>query len=183
MNYYIDIQIQPDAEMRENELLNKVYAKFHKALFDLNSDDIGVSFPEYKITLGRTLRIHGTENRLGELQALNWLGGLSGYCKLSAITLIPENVQYRTVSRVQSTMSAAKLQRIIKRETIAESDVKHYKAKMFEKGLDNAFVELQSTSNNHQYRFYFAFGELSEKSFQGKFNQFGLSKSATVPIF
>lgn len=183
MNYYIDIQIQPDAEMRENELLNKVYAKFHKALFDLQSNDIGVSFPDYKILLGRILRIHATENRLGELQALNWLGGLSGYCKVSAILPIPDVVQYRTVSRIQSTMSEAKLQRLIKRKTIAESDIKQYKAKMFQKGLDNAFVELESTSNKHQYRFYFAFGELLETPTQGEFNHFGLSKSATVPWF
>lgn len=183
MNYYIDIQIQPDAEMRENELLNKVYAKLHKALFDLQSADIGVSFPDYKILLGRTLRIHATENRLSELQALNWLGGLSGYCKVSAIKPIPENVQYRTVSRVQSTMSEAKLQRLIKRKTIAESDIKHYKAKMFQKGLDNAFVELQSTSNKQQYRFYFTFGELCDIATEGEFNQFGLSKTATIPWF
>jgi CRISPR-associated endonuclease Csy4 len=183
MNYYIDIQIQPDAEMRENELLNKVYSKFHKALFDLQSDDIGVSFPEYKITLSRTLRIHGTENRLAEFLQRDWLGGLSGYCKVSVIKPIPENVQYRTISRIQSTMSEAKLQRLVKRRNISGNDIKQYKAKMFEKGLDNAFVELQSTSNQQQYRFYFAFGELSATAKQGEFNQFGLSKSATIPWF
>lgn len=183
MNHYIDIQIQPDAEMRENELLNKVYAKFHKALFDLQSDDIGVSFPEYRVTLGKTLRIHSIQSRLSELQALNWLGGLSGYCKVSEIKPIPDKTMYRTVSRIQTTMSSAKLQRLIKRKTIAESDIKQYKAKMFQKGLDNAFVELQSTSNKQQYRFYFEFGELSELPTAGQFNQFGLSKSATVPYF
>jgi CRISPR-associated endonuclease Csy4 len=183
MDFYIDIKIQPDAEMRENVLLNKVYAKFHKALFDLQACDIGVSFPEYKIKLGRTLRIHSTQERLNELQQLNWLGGLSGYCKVSTIQKIPEKVQYRTVSRIQTTMSEAKLQRLIKRGTIAESDIKQYKAKMFQKSLDNAFVELQSTSNNHQYRFYFAFGELSATAKQGEFNQFGLSKVATIPWF
>jgi len=34
MNHHIDIKINPDAEMRENVLLNKVYTKFHKRLSD-----------------------------------------------------------------------------------------------------------------------------------------------------
>lgn len=183
MNYYLEITLLPDAEIPLNFLWEKLYAKLHKALCDLNSDDIGVSFPEYKITLGKTLRIHGTENRLNELQALNWLGGLIGYCKLSAIQKIPENRQYRTISRIQSTMTSAKQQRLIKRGTLADGEIKRYKVKMFEKSLDNPFIELQSTSNKQQYRLYFAFGALSETSTEGKFNQFGLSQNATVPIF
>ena len=183
MDHYLDIKIQPDAEMRENELLNKVYTKLHKILNTLQANDIGVSFPEHRIKLGQTLRIHGTKQRLTELQQQNWLGGLTGYCKLSEIQAIPAQVQYRTISRKQPTMTAAKLQRLIKRGTIPETDCKHYKATMFTKGLDNAFVELQSTSNNQQYRLYFAFGELSQIPGRGDFNQFGLSKTATVPWF
>jgi CRISPR-associated endonuclease Csy4 len=183
MDYYIDIQIQPDAEMRENELLNKVYTKFHKALFDMQANDVGVSFPEYYIKLGRTLRIHATKNRLSQLQQLNWVGGLSGYCKFSAIQAIPDKVMYRTVSRIQTTMSSAKFQRLIKRGTIAESDNKQYRAKMFEQGLNNAFLEIESTSNGHKHRRYLEFGELTATPISGQFNQFGLSKMATVPWF
>ena len=47
MKHFIEIKIKPDAEMRENVLLNKVYTKFHKRLFDLKSSEIGISFPEY----------------------------------------------------------------------------------------------------------------------------------------
>ena len=36
MKHFIEIKIKPDAEMRENVLLNKVYTKFHKRLFDQN---------------------------------------------------------------------------------------------------------------------------------------------------
>jgi len=183
MNHYIDIQIQPDAEMRENVLLNKVYTKFHKALFTLQSNDIGVSFPKYRIKLGSTLRIHAEENRLLHLQQLNWLGGLSSYCKVSAIQSIPDKVMYRTVSRVQTTMSSAKLQRLIKRGTIAESEIKHYKAKIFQQSLDNAYLEIESASNGHKHRRYIEFGKLTETSILGEFNQFGLSKTATIPWF
>jgi CRISPR-associated endonuclease Csy4 len=183
MDHYIDIKIQPDAEIRENELLNKVYTKLHKALYTLQANDIGISFPEYRIKLGQVLRIHSTKQRLAELQQQNWLGGLSGYCKISVIQPVPDQVQYRTVSRIQPTMTPAKFKRLIKRGTIPENDFKHYKAKMFEKGLDNPYLEIESASNGHQHRRYLEFGKLTETPMLGNFNHFGLSKSATIPWF
>lgn len=183
MDHYIDIQIQPDDEMRENVLLNKVYSKLHKALFTLNAQDIGVSFPEYRVKLGRTLRIHSSAPRLTELQQLNWLGGLSGYCKSTAIQPIPAHVMYRTLSRIQATMTQAKLNRLIKRGTIPEDCVKLYKAKMFSQGLDNPYLELESTSNGHKHRRCLVFGEPCEIPSLGEFDYFGLSKTATIPCF
>ena len=183
MNHYIDILIKPDAEMRENVLLNKVYAKFHKALCTLKSTDIGGSFPRYKIILGNVLRIHGSEARLVELQAINWLGGLSGYCDMSAIQTVPKNVAYRTISRTQPNMTKAKLRRLIKRGTIPAENCKAYKAKMFQQGLDNPYLELESVSNGHKYRRYIQFGDLQEQSVLGEFDSFGLSKTATIPWF
>lgn len=191
MDHYLEIRVQPDAEIRENELLNKLYSKFHKALCDLKATDIGVSFPEYQIKLGRTLRIHGTAARLAELQQLNWLGGLSGYCKIAEIQTIPTEVQYRTVSRVQATMSNAKLNRLLKRGTATENVVKQYKAKMFSQRLakrfggrlDNPYLELNSSSNGHKHRRYLSFGNLQAEPRAGVFDFFGLSKTATIPVF
>jgi len=183
MNHYIDVLIKPDAEMRENYLLNKVYSKLHKALVDLKSSDVGVSFPQYEIILGKILRLHGSEIKLSELQATNWLGGLSGYCNVSGIEPIPCDVLYRTVSRKQSTMTEAKLRRLVKRGSIGDSELKSYRAKMFAKGLDNPYLELESGSNGHNHRRYLQFGELAAESVEGLFDQFGLSKTATVPWF
>lgn len=183
MDNYIDIQIQPDAEMRENVLMNKVYTKLHKALFDLKSTRIGVSFPEYKVLLGRKIRLHGNSSMLDDLHNLNWLGGLSGYCQLSEILPVPQNAQYRVISRKQSTMTNAKLNRLIKRGTITEENIKAYKAKMFTKGLDNPYLELVSASNDHVHRRYIQFSDLLTEPVDGEFDQFGLSKTATVPWF
>ncbi|WP_031434618.1 type I-F CRISPR-associated endoribonuclease Cas6/Csy4 [Methylomarinum vadi] len=183
MQHYVDVRIKPNAEMPENVLLNKVYTKLHKALCDLKSTDIGVSFPEYKLKLGCVIRVHATEKRLEALQQGDWLGGLIGYCTISPVQSIPDQVQYRIVSRIQSTMSPAKLKRLIKRGSIRKSEVKQYKARMFQKGLDNPFLELQSASNGHLHRRYIAFSKLMDKPVQGEFDQFGLSKTATVPWF
>jgi len=183
MNHYLDIRLRPDAEMRENVLLNKVYTKLHKALFALRSTDIGVSFPKYRVKLGGVLRIHGTRDRLMALQTMNWLGGLIGYCDVSDITPVPEQAKFRTVSRKQSNMTESKSRRLIKRGTLSPEEVKGYKAKMFAQGLDNPYLELESRSNGHKHRRYIQFGELLDVQAEGEFDQFGLSKAATVPWF
>lgn len=183
MNYYIDIEIQPDEEMRENVLLNKVYSKLHKALFDINATNIGVSFPEYKIMLGKVIRLHGSSDALAKLQTVNWLGGLIGYCKVTNALSIPNDCKYRVISRKRTTMSQSKLNRLIKRNSITELEIKQYKAKMFAQGLSNPYMELVSNSNGHKYRNYINFGELLEQPVNGAFDQFGLSKGATIPWF
>jgi len=183
MDYYLDIKIVPDEEVPIYFIRNKVYSKFHKALFFLNSTDIGVSFPNYKDKLGNVIRLHGSENSLLKLQETNWLGGLAGYCNISPIQAIPKKVIYRTVSRIQSNMTEAKLRRLVKRESISQDEIKGYKAKMIQKGLDNPYLELDSSSNGHKHRRYIAFGEIVKSSAQGEFDFFGLSKTATIPWF
>jgi CRISPR-associated endonuclease Csy4 len=54
---------------------------------------------------------------------------------------------------------------------------------MFQKGLDNPYLELESGSNGHLHRRYIVFGELMDKPMSGEFDQFGLSKTATIPWF
>ena len=74
MNNYFDVKILADDELPATMLINALYAKLHKALYDLDSTNIGVSFPAYKVTLGDMLRIHGTKAVLEQLQAKNWIG-------------------------------------------------------------------------------------------------------------
>jgi len=57
------------------------------------------------------------------------------------------------------------------------------KAKMFQQGLDNAYFELESTSNKQLYRRYIQFGELKTQPVKGGFDSFGLSKKSTIPWF
>lgn len=183
MDSYIEITIKPDAEMRENVLLNKVYTKLHKALVTLKSDCIGVSFPNYKARLGCVMRIHSNDAMLHDLTGLNWLGGIVGYCDMSDTKAVPSECGYRTISRIQSTMSQSKLKRLIKRGSISDEQVKSYKANMFTKGLDNPYLELESSSNGHKHRRHLQFGEVKKEPVLGCFDQFGLSKCATVPWF
>ncbi len=183
MDHYLDIKIVSDEEVPIYFIRNKIYSKLHKALFTLKSSDIGVSFPCYKVKLGDVIRIHSSETRLTELQSKDWLGGLKGYCHVSHVQAIPADVSYRIISRKQVSMTAAKLRRLIKRGSITPEETKNYKEKMFEKGIGNAFLELVSTSNGHRHRRYIEFCDLQNEPVKGDFDQFGLSKTATVPWF
>ncbi len=183
MNYFIDIRLIPSKEIQENILLNQLYTNFHKRLYDLKSDSIGVSFPKYKLKLGDLFRIHGSKETLEIFQKEDWMNKLVKFCKVSDIRLIPENIEHKTVSRIQTTMSQSKLRRLIKRGTIKEEDIKGYKAKLFQKSLDNPFVELVSVSNGERHRRFIKFSEPQSSPVDGKFDFFGLSKTATVPWF
>ena len=189
MKHYIDVRIKPDAEMRQNILLNTVYTKLHKALFEDNSNTIGISFPEYKILLGNIIRLHSSNTELESIIETNWLGGLAGYCTVSEILAVPEDAKYRIVSRWQSNMSESGLRRLIKRaekrgEAFNGEQIKNYRVKMYKEQLtERPYLELQSGSNGHRHRRYIQFGELVDKPVQGKFDTFGLSKTATIPWF
>ncbi len=183
MDHYLEITLLPDAEFPGTVLMNSLYSKLHKALVDLKSQYIGVSFPNKEKTLGNVLRLHGSTQTLEALQKQNWIGAMDGYCNISEVRPVPDCVKHRTISRKQSTMSFSKLRRLRKRGAISDDEVKRYKAKMFDKGFDAPYVQLISGSNGHRHRRYIEFGELVDKPVAGQFDQFGLSKTATVPWF
>lgn len=183
MTHYIDIRLFPNKEIRENVLLNQVYTAFHKRLYGLKSKEIGVSFPEYRLKLGRLFRIHGTKEALERLTEKDWLGKYKVFCKVSDINTVPDKVEYRTVSRIQQNMTEAKLRRLIKRGNIPEEDIKKYRVKMYQGGLDNPYVELISMSNGQLHRRFISFGDLKTEEVKGDFDLFGLSKVSTIPWF
>ena len=85
-------------------------------------------------------------------------------------------------------MSQSKLRRLIKRAEerkgdFSKEDIKKYKIKMLQGGLDNPFVELLSGSSGERHRRFIKFGEIQTSSTEGEFDTFGLSKAATVPWF
>lgn len=183
MEHYIDISIFPNSEFSETVLMNALYSKFHKALWALHSTSIGVSFPKYHTILGSILRIHGEKKTLQQLHDLDWQGNMSDYCMVSAILSVPVYTKFRTVSRIQPTMHQSKLRRLIKRGSIPENEISQYEEKMLSRYVDHPYVELRSGSNGHRHRRYIALGQLLEQPIPGEFDQFGLSKTATVPWF
>jgi len=150
----------------------------------METANIGVSFPDCKMLLGKIIRLHGTDKNLNEFQSKNWLGGLSGYCKVSDILAIPQQVKYRNISRWQHNMSESHLRRLIKRGSITQSEIKAYKAKMFAAQMTTLpYLELESTSTGKHHRRYIQMSDLYDEPVKGEFDTFGLSKAATIPWF
>ena len=183
MDHYIDISLIPDADMCESALMNLIYNKFHKALVSIKIDKIGVSFPGYQIKLGRVIRLHGDKANLNELQTVNWLGGIAGYCETSDLRAVPANIKYRTISRIRTNMSKSKLARLKRRGSITADKEKDYKEKMFTLGLTNPYFDLESGSTGQTHRRFIHFGSLVEQGVTGTFDSYGLSKCATIPWF
>jgi len=183
MDCYIEIKLLQNPEFTLPILMNAIFTKLHKVLYDLNSTTIGVSFPNYNLTLGNILRLHGNEAQLNQMKTNSWIGTLSDYCVISSIKSVPENIQYRVVYRKQPTMSHAKLKRLINRGSINGQDIINY-LKLKEKNiLKGPYLELKSNSNNNIHRRYIELGPLKENPTKGKFDFFGLSKEATIPWF
>lgn len=193
MDSYINIRFIEDDEVPIFFIRNKTVTKLHKVLHDSQQTAIGVSFPNYKLKLGDVIRLHGDKASLQGLQGLNWIGGLSGYCEVSEVLQVPEAIKgYRTVSRIQPTMTMAKLKKRVKYQEAkgdlktkqdTEAYEKQYKVKMYAESLDNPYLELQSSSTGNLYRLYINIGKLQNNPVVGKFNHFGLSKTATIPWF
>ena len=183
IDHFIEVAIKPDAEMSESVLLNKVYAKFHQALLTLNASDIGVSFPEQDVALGLVMRLHSTESRLLELESLQWLDELIAYCLVTKVTQVPDQCQHRTISHKQSTMTLSKLRRLTNRGAISPAKAKEYRARISSEGLGDPFLELEGELNGERHRKYIVPGNLLSEPVAGDFDQFGLSKTATIPWF
>ena len=183
MDYYFNVLILPDTEFPSSIVMNALYANFHKALCDMRSVGIGVSFPKYNVTLGNTLRIHGNKDDLSNLYDLGWIGGMKSHCNVSSLMKTPEDTKFRVISRKQKTMSQSKLRRLLNRGSISKSEIKIYEDKIPSKNLKNPFIELVSNSSKQKYRRYITFSELLKYPVSGKFDQFGLSKVATIPWF
>lgn len=185
MDYYIEFQVLPDLEFSEAILLDALFAKLHKAFVMVKNANIGISFPmENQKSLGDCLRLHGTQTALDNLMAKNWLQGLSGYLRQSAIKPIPLNVKYRTIRRIQTKSNAERLRRRSVAKgwlTAEEAIIKIPSAK--EKNLNLPYLKIKSSSTNQAFYLFIQHGTIQDQPVAGEFNSYGLSLKATIPWF
>lgn len=188
MSHYQDIHIRSDPDLTQQHLLNGLYARLHRALAQLGSQEIGVSFPEYdeaKPTLGRTLRLHGPEAALQALEASPWLQGMLDYVKISTIQPAPATAHHRTVSRIQAKSSPARLRRrAMCRHGLDAQSVAERIPDSAAEHLQLPFVVLGSRSTGQAaFPLFIRHGPLLATPVPGTFNSYGLSRDATIPWF
>ncbi|CAQ84808.1 MULTISPECIES: type I-F CRISPR-associated endoribonuclease Cas6/Csy4 [Photorhabdus] len=184
MDYYFEILVLPDPEFSKQSLMEALFAKLHRALGQVGNGRIGVSFPCARKTLGDKLRIHGASEALNDLQALPWLKGLRDYTEIMDIQPVPQDTQYRRVSRVQVKSSAERLRRrSIKKGWLTEEQARQRIPISKEQRTHLPFLLVKSLSSRQTFPLFIEQGPIEDKPTPGVFSSYGLSASATIPWF
>jgi CRISPR-associated endonuclease Csy4 len=184
MDFYLEISIKKETS-DSNRVLSELVSALHKTLFDIQASDVGISFPECdQHTLGKKLRLHGTQSRLLQFQRGDWIGDyVSVDVEIKDVMPVPVDTLHRCFFRKQPTKSKAKLRRALKRGYFNPDHAQHYRQKMMNQGFNSGFLMLKSSSNGQIHRRYVVMGELEKVAVSGEFDAFGLSRTATVPWF
>lgn len=186
MDRYLDIRILPDPEFPTSQLMNALFAKLHRCLAKLGSEDLGVSFPEVdeeRPTLGPVLRLHGSEAAFSTLLAQPWLVGMRDHIQLSAVSPVPAQVKYRRVRRVQAKSNPDRIRRRqMKRHGWTEDEARRRIPDTIRETLSLPYLSLESRSTGHRFHIFLRH-EPAEAPSPGPFNAYGLSNIATVPWF
>ncbi|MFK3771039.1 type I-F CRISPR-associated endoribonuclease Cas6/Csy4 [Pseudomonas sp. NPDC089406] len=187
MDHYLELTLLPDPEFTQPMLMSALLAKLHRALHDLRRDDIGVSFPGYSLkpqSLGTRLRVHGNLVALDSLQALNWLSGMRDHTEVLGPEPIPEQVRFRSVSRVQVDSNPERLRRrLIKRHGISAEEARQRIPDNTGKQCALPFAQMRSQTSGQLFRLFVRQGGIVDERCEGTFGGYGLSSVATVPWF
>lgn len=186
-SHYIELSLIPSAEMLQSELMGFVLENIHKEIVKYQGR-IGLSFPAYLEgrTLGATIRLFGNENDIGEIFVK--LQKLADYVIFQEPNEIPKTYEFATFSRYRPKIPTnSDLKRMeLRSQKAGFSEVEIYRRK--EEWLKKSrasfvpFVYLKSSSTEQRMPLFIKMQKQTREE-EGIFNSYGLSKSATVPIF
>lgn len=186
-SHYVDITVVSGPEFNASQLFGTLYDRLHLALVQQHREDVGVSFPGYRLsprTLGTTLRLHGSENGLHQMLQPDWLKGIRDHVQIKDITRIPEGVEHRTVQRRQFKTNADRLRR---RRMHRKGETTEQAAAAIPLSVERSphlpYVRLHSRSTAQSFSLFIALGDPIKTPTQGSFNSHGLSCTTTVPWF
>ena len=189
MKYYIEITLRYDPEIGLGFLWKRFFTQIHLALVEYGKGDIGVSFPGYQeshFPLGDRLRLFGYSiNNLENLKIDTWMNKLQDYLYISEIKQVPEDIatHVRFVRRQPKIDFMKRVAKQAKRhnKTIKEA-LEHFKNYDKDNYLKLPYINMYSQT--HKENFPLFIDKIDEpSSLIGKFDTYGLSKSATVPWF
>lgn len=185
--HYIEIRLLPDPEFSAAHLMGALYAKLHRALVQMKTQDLGVSFPKYSLKprgVGRVLRVHGSLSDLQSLDQTQWLRGMRDHIDFMDIHVVPDGAAYRTVYRRQFKTNVDRLRRRrMKRHGETEEQAVAAIPAHVQQQPDLPFIQLRSQSTAQPFCLFLEMGPESDTSRQGSFNAYGLSSKATIPWF
>ena len=183
--HYIDITLLPDPEFSHAHLLGRWWL-LHRALVQLQSASIGVSFPQYRLrprTMGSVLRLHGDPDALQDLMALAWLQGMRDHVRLTDLAPAPSDAPRYVVQRRQFKTSAERLRRRrMRRKGETADQAAAAIPDSVERQVELPFVRLNSASTRQPFCLFIAQERGGGRAGKG-FNSYGLSQGGTVPWF
>lgn len=178
MMHYLEFTLKSSEKVSAPVLMSTLMHQVHLALVKLETDQLGVSFPQYGTTLGRVLRVHG-EAHLLKLFALN-IDKIESGISVSDIRQVPGDVNHARFYRVRPKKQNSKLQAGLKSGHI--TNPKAYIEKMCREIITAPFFQSDSASTRQSYK-RFVNHDAVDVAIPGQFDSFGLSKTATVPVF
>jgi CRISPR-associated endonuclease Csy4 len=185
--HYIDITLLPDAEFAQAHLLGALMAKLHRALVQLRSDDIGVSFPQYSVrprSLGGALRLHGSETGLLRLMAQPWLHGMRDHVRSTQPATVPPGATQLIVQRRQFKTSVDRLRRRrMRRKGETPAQAAAAIPSSIERRPHLPYLLLRSASTSQPFCLFIDQTQNGVEAMLGTFNSYGLSLGASVPYF
>ncbi len=187
MKYYVDFHLLPDPELSVPILMNTLFEKLHRGLVEIDSHELGVSFPNVlceKPFLGDCMRVHGSMLNLERLMARNWLTGMHDYLQVEPIKLVPEQTLHCRVQRVQPKTNVDRLRRrYMKRHGVTETEAVILIPDTVEKRVRLPFLQIKSQSTGQHFCLFIEHLTPQKQAVRGEFNTYGLSLTATVPWF
>jgi len=200
MKYYLDITLLPDTEANLGFLWQKVFQQVHIALVDNkvgdNESDVALSVVGYRdqtFPLGNKLRLlAASEDILQKLDIHRWLNRLNDYCHISSIKTVPTDIKkYARFNRKNVKSIEKKAQR---RAAHLAKPYEEVLAYLIEEDKSKAcklpFINVESQESKKQSGqgvscqfLLFIEQTLFDEAVNGKFDCYGLSKTATVPWF
>lgn len=186
MDHYLDIRLLPDPEFAPPQLMNALFAKLHRILAELDSNDIGISFPatgKGSTGLGNHLRLHGSVTALQRLIAQPWLSGMRDHAQVGELSAVPASASHGAVRRVQAKSNPERLRRRqMKRKGWSAEEASAAIPDSAAETLKLPFLTIRSVSTGQTFRLFIDQHPIDQARL-GTFNAYGLSPTASLPLF
>lgn len=178
---HLDVVVRPDEETRASVLLSGLFEQVHRELAARRLTSVGVSFPEAgeEGGLGTRLRLHGSEVDLRPLGEMSWLVHASDYYRTTPVRAVPAEYTLRVVRRLQPNLSAAKIRRLLARQSVTEERAAELLAGR--DALTAPYVQIRSKSSGQRFKLFFEQAPVKEAPTDRRFNAYGFG--AAVPWF
>lgn len=186
MSYYLDIRLRPDPEFLPHQLMDALFAKVHRHLVETETKDVGLNFPLAGTIvqgLGPLMRLHGPQKRLVNMQIGTWLGGMREMVALGDVQAVPTSAGQMNVRRVQAKSNPERVRRRqMKRKGWTAEQAMAQIPDSVAQQLRLPYLTVKSSSSGHSFRLFIS-QEATQQPVSGDFNAYGLSSTATLPMF